>query len=215
MFDAMDLDEAAKDDDDMETVDLNYETDKLSFIDNRNDRRWYPGCENEFLLLNREAPEKDFYESITNDMIVKHKGVTIYNYFNDEIYTKHAEAIMTMTGFYLGRPLYRIDVFFNNSLFKTYKIQVGTSDRSIHKPHFWVWEIWEENIRSYEPDKKIATQKGNYYHDELSYLPTTMLSWDFRDNEKWIADIIIKYKQKFKTKLEMNALADGIENFKF
>lgn len=196
--------------DDTETIDLEEETDQLSYIWNRWDRRWYPGCENKFLLLNTECPEKNFYEDMNKDNHVSYKGVRIYDH-EGNIYTDNAEAIMAMGGYYFGKPYYLINLFNdpNGIAIKSYKIQVGIfAERFIYKHDSWTWQLWECDSRGMYPDKKIGQRQRCYKHYQLGYIPSEYDQWDVPENERWIEDIISTYLQEFRTRLSIYELTN-------
>lgn len=197
--------------DDIETIDLENETDELSYIWNRYDCRWYPGCENHFILLNRECPEKNFYEDINRDNYSSYKGVRVYDH-EGNIYTDNADAVMSMNGFYLGKPCYLINVFDHGIFCKNYKIQVGTfGERSIHKHDSWTWQLWEYDSHGMYPDRRIGQRQRCYKHYQMGYIPSEYDQWDIPESEKWIEDIIKTYLQEFRTRMSMHELTNEFD----
>ena len=194
--------------DDVQTIDLENETDQFSYIENRDDRRWYPGCENQFLLLNRECPEKNFYEDMNKDNNALYKNITIYD-FKGGIFTNSAEAVMSMNGYYLGKPYYIIDVFERDTVFFSYKIEAHSFN--IHQHNSWRWQIWKADAHSMKPDQKIGQQRRYHKHCHLGYIPSEYDQWDLPDSEKWIEDIIRLYLQEFRTRMSIHELANQFD----
>lgn len=180
-------------DSDMETLDLNYETEEFSYVLDDNDPRWYPGCEKQFLLLLNYTPLADYYSNIA-------KNISINHIFADS----KDIATMNMVNFYLGRPSYIIEIICDDDICMTYRIQVGKVDEY---SSLWTWQVIKQDPYLREQlAYKIGEQINVFEHEDLSYLPPTEIMWSLPYTEKWIVDIIKKYKQEFDKSVENSSM---------